>query len=86
MSKNKRLTPSQHIELGRTLKRARELLLEAGMATRCYGKLSRRFFDAAAALTEPRAWLPLPAPKVIEHDPPVSAEEMKRPFSRYRRY
>lgn len=57
MSKNKRLTPSQHIELGRTLKRARELLLEAGMATRCYGKLSRGLFDAADALTEPRAWL-----------------------------
>ena len=86
MSKNKRLTPSQHIELGRTLKRARELLLEAGMATRCYGKLSRRFFDAAAALTEPRAWLPLPAPKVIEHraPPELPPEELKKPFSNYR--
>jgi len=27
----------------------------------------------------------VPAP-VIDHEPPVSAEEMKRPFSRYRRY
>jgi hypothetical protein len=27
---------------------------------------------------------PLPAPKVIEHEPPVSPEDMKRPFSRYR--
>ena len=27
---------------------------------------------------------PLPPPKVIEHEPPVSAEEMKRPFSNYR--
>jgi hypothetical protein len=57
MSKNRGLSPSAHIELGRTLKRARELLLEAGMATRCYGKLSRGLFDAADALTEPRAWL-----------------------------
>jgi hypothetical protein len=30
--------------------------------------------------------LPLPPPKMIEHEPPVSAEEMKKPFSRYRRY
>ena len=29
--------------------------------------------------------LPLPSP-VIEHEPPVSAEDLKRPFSRYRRY
>ena len=57
MSKNRGLSPAQHVELGRTLKHARQLLLEAGMATRCYGKLSRRFFDAADALTEPRAWL-----------------------------
>ena len=57
MSRNKGLSPTQHIELGRTLKRARELLLEAGMATRCYGKLSRGLFDAADGLTEPRAWL-----------------------------
>jgi hypothetical protein len=30
--------------------------------------------------------LPLPPPKVIEHEPPVTATEMKAPFSRYRRY
>jgi hypothetical protein len=30
--------------------------------------------------------LPLPSPKTIEHEPPVSAEDLKRPFSRYRRY
>jgi len=30
--------------------------------------------------------LPLPPPKVIEHEPPVSAEEMKRPFARLRRF
>ena len=29
---------------------------------------------------------PLPPPKVIEHEPPVSPEEMKRPFQRYRRF
>jgi hypothetical protein len=29
---------------------------------------------------------PLPPPKVIEHEPPVSAEEMKRPFTRLRRF
>jgi hypothetical protein len=27
---------------------------------------------------------PLPPPKVIEHEPPVTAADMKRPFSRYR--
>jgi hypothetical protein len=30
--------------------------------------------------------LPLPSPTVIEHEPPVTAAEMKAPFSRYRRY
>jgi hypothetical protein len=36
------------------------------------------------AIQRSKAPLPLPAP-VIEHEPAVSAEEMKRPFSRYRR-
>jgi hypothetical protein len=30
--------------------------------------------------------LPLPPPKVIDHEPPVSAEEMKAPFARLRRF
>jgi hypothetical protein len=30
--------------------------------------------------------LPLPAPKTIDHEPSVTAAEMKAPFSRYRRY
>jgi hypothetical protein len=30
--------------------------------------------------------LPLPAPEVIEHGPPVSAEEMGKPFARLRRF
>jgi hypothetical protein len=29
---------------------------------------------------------PLPPPKVIDHEPPVSPEEMKRPFTRLRRF
>ena len=37
------------------------------------------------AIQRSKAPLPLPAP-TIEHEPAVSAEEMKRPFSRYRRY
>jgi len=28
----------------------------------------------------------LPSPKVIEHEPPVSAEDMKAPFTRLRRF
>jgi hypothetical protein len=38
------------------------------------------------AIERSKAPLPLPAPTVIEHEPIVSAEEMRRPFSRYRRY
>ena len=38
------------------------------------------------AIQRSKMHLPLPAPKVIEHEPPVSADEMKRPFQRYRRY
>jgi hypothetical protein len=38
------------------------------------------------AIQRSRQPLPLPPPTVIEHDPPVSAEEMKKPFPRYRRY
>jgi hypothetical protein len=38
------------------------------------------------AIERSRQPLPLPPPKVIEHEPPVSAEEMKAPFQRYRRY
>jgi len=38
------------------------------------------------AIQRSKTPLPLPAPKVIEHEPPVSPSEMKKPFSRYRRY
>jgi hypothetical protein len=37
------------------------------------------------AIQRSKAPLPLPAP-TIEHEPAVSAEEMKAPFQRYRRY
>jgi hypothetical protein len=51
-------------------------------------------FDLAAQLdreiekciARSKAPLALNAPAVIEHEPPVSPDEMKRPFSRYRRY
>ena len=51
-------------------------------------------FDLAAQLdreiekciARSKAPLALNSPSVIEHEPAVSAEEMKRPFSRYRRY
>jgi hypothetical protein len=55
MSKSKGLSPTEHLEVGRTLKRARQELLDAARLTRCYGKLSERLLDAADAL--PRAWL-----------------------------
>ena len=38
------------------------------------------------AIERSRSPLPLPAPKTIEHEPPVSPAEMKKPFSRFRRY
>jgi len=38
------------------------------------------------AIERSRQPLPLPSPTVIDHDPPVTAAEMKAPFSRYRRY
>jgi hypothetical protein len=38
------------------------------------------------AIQRSKAPLALNPPAVIEHEPTVSSEEMKRPFSRYRRY
>jgi len=38
------------------------------------------------AIIRSKSPLPLPAPKTIEHEPPVSPAEMKKPFSRFRRY
>jgi hypothetical protein len=40
------------------------------------------------AIQRSKAPLPLPAPKVIEHDPPsvIDRAEMSKPFARYRRY
>jgi hypothetical protein len=57
MSKRKTLTPTEHVELGLTLKRADALLVEAAKTTRCYGRLSEHFYDAANALISQRAWL-----------------------------
>src|SRR6516165_9889488 len=37
------------------------------------------------AIQRSKAPLPLPSP-TVEHEPAVSAEEMKAPFQRYRRY
>jgi hypothetical protein len=51
MSKRKTLTPAQHIELGRTIKRIRRGLHEAGAVTRVYGHhFAQQFFDLADAL------------------------------------
>jgi hypothetical protein len=55
--KRKTLTPIEHVELGATLKRARQLLLEAAGMTRRYGRLSTQLYDVADSLTSPRAWL-----------------------------
>jgi hypothetical protein len=37
-----------------------------------------------SGISKPRS--SLPPPKVIEHEPTVSPEEMKKPFQRYRRF
>jgi hypothetical protein len=51
MSKRKTLSPAQHIELGRTIKRIRRGLHEAGAVTRAYGfAFAQQFFDLADAL------------------------------------
>jgi hypothetical protein len=57
MSRNRGLSPSEHLEVGSDLKRARALLLSAAGVCRCYGKLSRQLGDLADALCEPRSWL-----------------------------
>jgi hypothetical protein len=38
------------------------------------------------AIARSKSPLALNPPAVIEHEPPVSPDEMKRPFQRYRRY
>jgi hypothetical protein len=53
MSKSKGLSPQDHLELGRVLKRARRLLHEAAGMTR--GKLSAQFVELADAI--PTGWL-----------------------------
>jgi hypothetical protein len=55
--KQQGLTPSEHVALGLTLKRADALLVEAAKTTRCYGRLSEHFYDAANALMSQRSWL-----------------------------
>jgi hypothetical protein len=49
--------------------------------------LDRELQALARAVARSRQPTPLPPPKTIEHEPPpVSPSEMKKPFSRYRRY
>jgi hypothetical protein len=55
MSRNKGLTPAEHVEVSRLLKRARNDLLEAAMMCRCYGKLSDQLAEIADGL--PTGWL-----------------------------
>ena len=57
MKKRKMLTPAQHLELGRTLKQANALLLDAARACRIYGRLSDHLYDCADALVKPRSFL-----------------------------
>jgi hypothetical protein len=56
--KKRGLTPEEHVELGRLLKRARRLLHEAGAMCRPYGQLAGDLFDLAdRGLMSPRAFL-----------------------------
>jgi hypothetical protein len=56
--KQRGLSPADHVELGQTLKRARNLLLEAGAMCRPYGQLAQDLFDLAdRGLMSPRAFL-----------------------------
>jgi len=55
--KRKMLTPTQHLDLGRTLKRANALLLDAARYCRIYGRLADHLYDCADALVKPRAFL-----------------------------
>jgi hypothetical protein len=51
------LTPAQHIHLGRTLKHANALLLDAARYCRIYGRLADHLYDCADALVKPRSFL-----------------------------
>jgi len=51
------LTPSEHVEVGAMLKRARRLLLDASAITRNYDRLSRQLSDAANVLMAQRGEL-----------------------------
>jgi hypothetical protein len=52
-----KLTPAQHVELGRLLKQARRNLLRAAEIARAYPTISAQLFDAANNLTMPRSYL-----------------------------
>jgi hypothetical protein len=54
---SKRLSPSEHAELGRLLKRARQLLLDAAQLAKPHPTISQGLFDAANALTVQRSFL-----------------------------
>jgi hypothetical protein len=57
MSKSKGLSPSEHVALGRLLKRAIRDLQDAARLARVYGRLSDELFDAADGLMRQRGWL-----------------------------
>jgi hypothetical protein len=50
-----KLTPAQHVEVGRLLKCARRDLHDAAVMCRRYGRLSRELFEVADAI--PTGWL-----------------------------
>jgi hypothetical protein len=51
------LTPTEHRQVGRLLKRARRDLLEASAITRCYERLSRQLSDVGNGLMAQRGEL-----------------------------
>jgi hypothetical protein len=51
------LTPAEHLELGRLMKRNILGLQDAAKLARCYGRLSDELYDCADMLMRQRNWL-----------------------------
>jgi hypothetical protein len=57
MTRNKGLTPSEHVECGALLKEARNNILLAARLCRVYGRLSDQLVELADGSMSQRAWL-----------------------------
>jgi hypothetical protein len=80
MSKSKGLSPAEHLELGRLLKRNIRGLQDAAKLARCYGRLSDELYDAADLLMRQRSWLEKRLIEDVGTDATISGTHVKEVY------